>query len=214
MANDRVLEHWSYRATSGGATTVIPDGCRDLIIHHPKNNCPVTFVSQLAQTPFHAPHRVGDLYQGFRLFPHIRLDETALVASLRGVKSDGDIFDRIDNFSAPILRVKDALEGLAQRGETILQIASSLGVQLRSLQRMLLKETGHSPIWWARLARARQALAHGAQGTSLAELAYECGFSDQAHMTREFRLWFGATPRAVFSDPIWIQTSLVRGYAV
>jgi AraC-like DNA-binding protein len=43
-----------------------------------------------------------------------------------------------------------------------------------------------------RLHHVREQLGHHA---SLAELAVEAGFADQAHMTRQFKTAFGLTPR-------------------
>ena len=44
-----------------------------------------------------------------------------------------------------------------------------------------------------RLRMASRALVY--TGQSLAEVAVGCGFSDQSHFTREFRRYFGRTPR-------------------
>jgi AraC-like DNA-binding protein len=44
-----------------------------------------------------------------------------------------------------------------------------------------------------RLRIASRALVYTRQ--SLAEVALGCGFSDQSHFTREFRRYFGRTPR-------------------
>jgi AraC-like DNA-binding protein len=35
---------------------------------------------------------------------------------------------------------------------------------------------------------------------TLAEIACDCGYSDQAHMTREFVRWFGKTPTWLCRD--------------
>ncbi len=56
--------------------------------------------------------------------------------------------------------------------------------------------TGLGPKRYARLMRLRellQALAH-TPGANLADLALRCGYSDQAHMAREFRDLTGLTP--------------------
>jgi AraC-like DNA-binding protein len=44
-----------------------------------------------------------------------------------------------------------------------------------------------------RLDRVRERLVEGAP---LAHTAYACGFSDQAHLTRQFKSAYGLTPRA------------------
>ena len=57
--------------------------------------------------------------------------------------------------------------------------------------------TGFSPKRYARLMRFRALLdsLREAPELSLAALALECGFSDQAHMNREFREFAGITPQ-------------------
>jgi AraC family transcriptional regulator len=47
------------------------------------------------------------------------------------------------------------------------------------------------------VSRARALLAEGR--TSLAQVARECGFYDQSHLTRVFRRYLGVTP-AVFRN--------------
>jgi AraC-like DNA-binding protein len=47
---------------------------------------------------------------------------------------------------------------------------------------------------------------------SLAELAADQGFSDQAHMTREFRHWLGVTPAQVRAQVAWRDLMAQSGY--
>lgn len=56
--------------------------------------------------------------------------------------------------------------------------------------------TGLSPKRYARLLRFQQLLAalRSSHSATLADLAYSAGYSDQAHMTREFREFAGMTP--------------------
>ena len=211
MAHHLVLEHWTYDATRGSLARVLPDGCRDLIFYRPAHDHPQCFVSDLTDGVFETYQNAGDQLEGFRLYPHIRVDQSGLLKSLSGGETRAQIMDRIEDFSMSQARVKDALSGLEQSDLSIKRIAKLLGVQMRSLQRMLAKETGRSPIWWARLARVRKA-ANLESGMALADIAYLSGFSDQAHMSREFQHWFGTAPRAVFADPTWKNAHLVAGY--
>lgn len=67
----------------------------------------------------------------------------------------------------------------------------------RHLQRVLRRYLGLTPKWLIqrrRLHEATDRLKHG--GTSLAELAVELGYTDQAHFTRDFRRVTGYTPGA------------------
>ncbi|MEM8497668.1 MAG: helix-turn-helix transcriptional regulator [Pseudomonadota bacterium] len=72
--------------------------------------------------------------------------------------------------------------------------AAELALSTRSLQRSLEREhTSFQAI--LRKVRAEQSAALLAkQSLSLAEIGYTCGFSDQAHFSREFKLRFNMAP--------------------
>lgn len=78
------------------------------------------------------------------------------------------------------------------------EVASAAGVSLRQLQ-MLFRENGDNIaawIWQRRLEMASRRLSDpGCSHLSLGELAFECGFLDQAHFSRRFRAHFGLSPR-------------------
>ena len=68
------------------------------------------------------------------------------------------------------------------------EIAQALGISPRSLHRDVLHWTGHAPKVLARILRMQRALARLRAGRSrLADVAYDSGFADHPHMTRE--LW-------------------------
>ncbi|MBV8213673.1 MAG: helix-turn-helix transcriptional regulator [Verrucomicrobia bacterium] len=63
--------------------------------------------------------------------------------------------------------------------------------------RLFKAATGKSPhqfIIDARVSKARQLLERG--NISISEAAYEVGFVDQSHLTRQFKRAFGLPPRA------------------
>ncbi|RZJ09419.1 MAG: AraC family transcriptional regulator [Haliea sp.] len=77
---------------------------------------------------------------------------------------------------------------------TLKALATHLGTSSRSLQRHL-RMAGHSfsSLWTeARLARSAELLTGSRQ--SPAEVGYVCGFADQAHFTRLFKLHTSMTP--------------------
>ncbi len=89
---------------------------------------------------------------------------------------------------------------LAEQDRTILRaedLASASGLGLRTLQRLVRDQLGLTPKWLIRRYRMQEAAAALAapDAPSLAELAAELGFTDQAHLTREFRAVIGETPR-------------------
>lgn len=76
------------------------------------------------------------------------------------------------------------------------ELALDLDVSPRTLERQFVQEVGIGAKTLSRLIRfetAHNALVYDPQ-TPLAALAYDLGFSDQAHLTREFRALGGVTP--------------------
>lgn len=97
---------------------------------------------------------------------------------------------RANTHRAPPARVRVALELLANGPPWMSpgEVARALGISPRSLHRNVLNWTGHAPKVLARILRMQRALARLRAGRSrLADVAYDSGFADQPHMTRE--LW-------------------------
>ena len=91
---------------------------------------------------------------------------------------------------APPPRVRFALELLANGPPWMSpgEVARALDISPRSLHRDVLSWTGHAPKVLARILRMQRALARLRAGQGrLADVAYDSGFADQPHMTRE--LW-------------------------
>ncbi len=207
-----LLEHWEFDAPVGDMTTVLPDGCRDLIILQGRGRRPQCFVTDLATGADQVPVRAGDHFNGFRLQPGVRLDADSLLASMHDGLDDIAIKERLHDFATPQPQVSEALACLATGVASVSDAAAMLGVHLRSLQRLLKRETGQAPVFWLRLARARQAVVRLGHAAELADLAYDAGYADQAHMTREFRGWFGITPHRIRADAGWLTRNFAAGY--
>lgn len=67
-------------------------------------------------------------------------------------------------------------------------------ISLRSVQRRFLRATGltHSAV--RQIDRARHAVSLLQQGTSILDTVEQAGYSDQPHLTRSLRQFFGQTP--------------------
>lgn len=94
-----------------------------------------------------------------------------------------------------------ALARLAESDRTLRRardLARSAGVTVRTLQRMFAELAGVSPAWVLRRYRLLDAAERARRGqpVSWAAQAAELGFSDQAHLVREFRAHLGVTPAA------------------
>ncbi|SFV08193.1 AraC-type DNA-binding protein [Methylobacterium sp. 174MFSha1.1] len=86
---------------------------------------------------------------------------------------------------------------IGDTGLSPMQVSSAVGVSLRHLQ-VLFRESGQNIaawIWHRRLENAARRLADPISAhMMLQEIAYRCGFSDQAHFSRRFRSQFGMSP--------------------
>lgn len=78
-------------------------------------------------------------------------------------------------------------------------LASVIGVHVRTLERLFRTHLGVTPKRLARLVRLKGVAQRLRQGdvTSLAELALSCGYSDQAHMVRDFKGMTGLLPSSI-----------------
>ncbi len=91
-------------------------------------------------------------------------------------------------------RARAYLQERPTQSVTFREIGAVAGVSLNYLVRSFSKEVGLPPQTYhaqVRLARARRLLA---EGKPASWVAYECKFSDQAHLTRRFKECHGVTP--------------------
>lgn len=182
---------WSYCAAEEDRVTVLPDGCRDvLVINRPGTRGFVT----LTAFDFH-PRLVAltrrTVIHGYRLRPGTAVDQRVLDAIAANTAAAREI---LSNEIGATDHAGAMIEALALPGVSVRGAAKSLGVSVRTLQRHLAGLDLPSPDYWRLLARARHAAALLTVHSSLADIAHACGFSDQAHMTREFVRWFGQAP--------------------
>ena len=78
----------------------------------------------------------------------------------------------------------------------ISELTDTLGWSRKRLSRVFREEIGETPKTVARIARFQNALSRlqSSHQVDLSMLAAECGYSDQAHMTREFTEYSGNSP--------------------
>ncbi len=131
----------------------------------------------LARSVFDAPDfdakiRVAESFLSGRL-PHLPVEVAALRDAIERIATD-----------ASLLRVED--------------VASALAIDVRTLQRRFRQHVGVSPKWVIQRYRMHEAAERlkGASPPSLAALAAELGYADQAHFARDFKRAIGRTPRA------------------
>lgn len=213
MAEQLILEKWSFAARTVGNETIIPDGCRDVIIRKSVGAAPVVIISELDDFPRQIAVRKGDHFLGFRLKPGVKVNANSGALLARN-SSDLDCV-AIQDALVSCPRTTEALVALKSARGT-LDAAREVGVSIRTFQRLVDEATGRSPTWWRRLARVRKVAAKlvstPRQQTKLVELAVDAGFADQAHMTRELRHWFASTPYQLQSGAPIAEALQARGY--
>ncbi|HXV29865.1 MAG TPA: GlxA family transcriptional regulator [Sinorhizobium sp.] len=124
------------------------------------------------------------------------------VLQIERARSQFDIQTRqplCENFNdsrvaAVLITMEQHLEG----GITIEQLASSVGLSRRQLERLFTEKAGMSPALAfrrLRLERARQILLMTKK--PIIEVALDVGFVNSSHFTKEFRRTYGRTPAEI-----------------
>ena len=95
----------------------------------------------------------------------------------------------------PIARQATEMLVRARGGIGLSAVATSCRCTLRTLYAAVVAETGLRPKQLARIVRVRHAIDLLVAGNGLVEAAAQATFSDQAHMTREFRALLYQSPK-------------------
>ncbi len=190
---------------------IVPDGCTDVVWRQGEGTTlagPDTTAKLVGRAP-------GEVLVGMRFLPGagggvlgIPLDELrdlrVDVAEVdRAFAVDGDMApaEVIDRFAtAAIGRHADPLVLAAAREldrRTLDALARDLGISERQLRRRFRAAAGYGPKTLARVLRfSRFVDSVDAGGTDLAALAFDAGYADQAHLTRETTRLAGLSPAA------------------
>jgi len=114
----------------------------------------------------------------------------------RFLKLDNFLLSRIRRYERPTREIDWAWRQLdLSRGSIRVQkISEQLGWTRKRLVKAFRDEVGIPPKALARVLRFRRALAQFTSQKDFSQLAAECGYSDQAHMIRDFKDLSGLTP--------------------
>jgi transcriptional regulator GlxA family with amidase domain len=88
------------------------------------------------------------------------------------------------------------------RSERVATVATRLGLSERQVHRRCVAALGYGPKAFAGIVRFQRFLARGLRPgrRSLAEIALDIGYADQAHLTREVRRLAGLPPAALIAE--------------
>lgn len=196
-----------------GSDVVWPDGCRDLIAIIPKKQPPKVICSGLDVSVRHVVCTDETRFLGIRLTPGVTFpwdradpDKMRMDVDLSkylpscgqywGFRTDhGEVLDeltrQINSLACPAPSwVTNYFRDLRSG-----KMKDACSLSERSIRRKLVEVTGAPPRYWQGLVRARTVGMEVARSdASLASIAADYGFSDQAHMSREIRRWFDCTP--------------------
>ena len=108
------------------------------------------------------------------------------------------LLDRLAHTPPAEPAVAYAWSRLAQTGGRLQigALAAEIGCSRKHLSEQFRDHIGLPPKAAARLMRFNRALQLIARGLSGAEVAFRCGYTDQAHFVKEFRRFASTTPTA------------------
>ncbi|CCE09117.1 hypothetical protein BRAS3843_3040002 [Bradyrhizobium sp. STM 3843] len=177
--------------------------------------------------PEAAAHLLGGSMQPF-LDAQIGLDDlfrpgevSLLVEMIAEAQTSAERFARVEQFLLANLHASRA-DPLACRAAAMLrrtphlrvrQLADRLDVSERNLSRRFDAMFGMGAKQFSRIARLERAMTVRGQGATWAHTAYEAGFSDQAHMIKDFAEIVGVPPAELVrpSSPMSAPRTPMRG---
>ncbi len=195
--NDPILTTWSFSTENPHTTIVMPDGCRDLIIRQRPDGTQHVFFSHLMHSPETVSVLPGETFFGVRLKAGAAI--AAHILSKAPTPNSLSTLAALAREAASISSDSTEMLACLAVATSSASAAHALGVSLRTLQRHAVQITGESPDFWRQLARARKAARGILSGHHLQDAVAGYLFSDQAHMTRDLKRWFGFTPGALAS---------------
>ena len=121
------------------------------------------------------------------------------VGTERGRLLDAFLLDRASRGPQPSPEVAHAWHLLVGSGgrNTISGVARQVGWSHKHLITKFKQQVGVVPHMAARLLRLSTVWQHLNHDETWARIAAECGYADQAHLTREFHRFTGTTPAAL-----------------
>ena len=134
--------------------------------------------------------------------PMIVACRNSLARIIRADPSELDILDSLDELLRALSprSQRESMIGseyFEKSHDRVSDLASRMGGSVRTLHRRMRTSTGFAPKRFLAMQRFRRSVYEIAtRGAGLSVVALNLGFSDQAHLTREFQRHAGVTPGA------------------
>lgn len=187
----RPFHRWSHQSHKTERHMVFPDGCRDVLIAQKTDGPIEVTLTNFDFTPRMVMTHSGVQMTGYRLRPGAVVFPKTLEAITRNpCQAEAILTSTFGAWND----LDDTIMALTAPDASVQTVARHAGVSIRTLQRQFLAQHLPAPDFWRLLARARRAAGMLVRSEPLAEIASACGFSDQAHMSRDLLRWFGCSP--------------------
>ena len=197
---------WHTVDTSDGTYLAAADACWDMIFTRMPGGSRV-LLSGPSSRPTVVPYRAGNRNVGVRFTqgtyfthgdPHSMCDRTVplpmpdadhfeLASRTWAMPDYAGIDDLLAAFDDDGLLAHDEVIEAALHGD-------DPPVSPRTVERHFTRITGRSLTQVRQIARAREAVARLRTGEAIADVAYELGYADQSHLTRDVKRLTGYTP--------------------
>jgi AraC-like DNA-binding protein len=181
-----------------GVTIIRPNGPLGVLIVRLKPEAATRLMGEQMQHFFNEKIALGDVFKASEL--------SLLEEALMKAPDSSARYASVENFLLRNLREGQTLavaDHAAQRlrrnpALPIRRLAAQLDISERHLSRTFRAMYGAGPKEFARFARLEKVVAMRHGGSAWADIAYACGFADQAHMIRDFEAIFGEPPQQFF----------------
>ena len=230
-----VSHYWLSLNNDAPVYTALPDGCVDVVLEVMRDDHGAWIYGSTTQPPEIAcargAHYLGIRFQPgqSRHFIDTTADEiTDARADLHGLMQfpaetiatrigSDELFSQLDDILAATLARSPPEMSLIDRVipyveahhgvASVEAVARQFGKSRRQLERTFLQVVGVPLKFFCTLARLRYAARLIAQPMArpLTAIASDAGYSDQAHMTRDFRRLAGVTPAQLRQDDAFFQ---------
>jgi AraC-like DNA-binding protein len=215
---------WRTEDTSDGTYLAAADGAWDLIFteHGSEHRILLSGPSSRA-TP--VPYQAGNRNFGIRFQPGVFMPALAAMHMvdvtdalpqktkqrfwLQGESWQLPTFDNVDEFLAKLARLN-----LLATDTIVTAVLAGHRPPLcdRSIQRHFMHTIGLAPRYVQNIHRANRAVTALQQGSSIADVAVELGYADQAHLTRHVKRVSGRTPGQIVRAVEACRLRSIQGY--